>query len=320
LITEACGGFDEPEDDWYWNKKESPGTPMPYLKGLNFVIGFRCSWLQLEKIQDTIIDELFEPPQIGPDKLPNGVDARLLYLKFGPKHTFRQIYHIIDKLRAENDFTTKPEIPGWWREEMLYTVIHEMSRYLHKYLERNSKSDSQANIPITPGEDIYPSLHGFARPPQTLAAPDADAKFDLEDCVVVIENNLADDRNEDEDLPENPADTPARPPTAISMTIKLTKLFPEKNDETNQPMINKANVDIKGFWQAIKEGVRFDRKKHEVGWESRASDKSIIFNTVMRKGDLVDAVNNLHVGGEDKILFVIVSFLDFKPITLANFP
>ena len=60
LVKKKGGGFSVQRKGWFNNSDESGQFQRrPYNKGLSFIIGFQCSWLELERIEDFVVKALF---------------------------------------------------------------------------------------------------------------------------------------------------------------------------------------------------------------------------------------------------------------------
>jgi hypothetical protein len=83
LVKRKGGGFAAPKAEWFDNSDENGKfRSRSYNGGLTFVMGFQCTWLELEKIENFITKDLFSPTgRVRSDGIPERAlhleDARL---------------------------------------------------------------------------------------------------------------------------------------------------------------------------------------------------------------------------------------------------
>lgn len=144
-----------PRTKWCWGRGKQP---IKFRKGFHFVIGFKCTWLDLEKVVDFIIAELFKEAGCT---FKEDVQQRFLHIELGYPTATRQMYHIIDGIKRDFPFTADTSVPGWWREESLYTTISYCALYLHSWLKSNQREQDKHSQAIKVGTDMYLDLFNF---------------------------------------------------------------------------------------------------------------------------------------------------------------
>lgn len=106
LVRKEGGGFDVPDAEWFDNV-DGIGRfqRRPYDNGLTFVMGFQITWLELERIEDYIVKQLYT--KTG-RYLPGHLPERLLHLKPRLSDTSIRVHYLIEKVKKEFKFNEAP--------------------------------------------------------------------------------------------------------------------------------------------------------------------------------------------------------------------
>lgn len=106
LVRKKGGGFTLPDQKWFDNVDASGRFQRRgYDEGLTFVRGLQITWLELERIEDFIVNNLYT--KTG-GVLPGGLPERLIHLEPDTSDTLIRIEYLIDIIKKKFRFNEVP--------------------------------------------------------------------------------------------------------------------------------------------------------------------------------------------------------------------
>lgn len=285
LVKMKGGGYPIQEKGWFENVDENGYFHRkPYNNGLTFVMGFHCTWLELEKIEDFVVKELFIPT--GRNLLGGGVE-RLLHLELdkNKSDTTMRLSYIIGEIQKRFPFTTTDTIPRHFRAFQIWKLIQTASRHIQTVVDSAlSASGSSSSLPVQVSSDIYFDHSNFRRPRGASPKPDKNSKYELSDCRFVVTKTT---RSEGK------------------VEIPLIDLL-DKPAGSEVHVINK-NINFGHFMKALEEHMGFARDVHDACRRLEFAPDEHILRPIRSKGDLIATIKELHVPASMEMPLLMVS-------------
>lgn len=133
MVKRKGGGFLAPAPAWYNNIDECGNFwRRLYDDGLTFVMGFQCTWLELEKVEDFIIKELFT---LTGRTLSHDVAERVLHLESGLVNTSISMHNLVEKIMDKFAFTKAEQIPAHFRFHQILNLITTAKGRIEKQIK-----------------------------------------------------------------------------------------------------------------------------------------------------------------------------------------
>ncbi|KAH6682001.1 hypothetical protein B0J14DRAFT_557407 [Halenospora varia] len=175
-------------------------------------------------------------------------------------------------------FKSDTSVPGWWREESLYTTISYCALYLHSWLKSNQREQDKHSQAIKVGTDMYLDLLNFPCPPGAGPPPNENKKWPLHlYCLVIARKadivlaDLDSSTSSSEEkviisLPDILLSPPTQPGQPDANAAKVPK-------DKKPHFFRASNLSRATFWDLLMEHLQFYSEAEKLKKTEHPSDE-----------------------------------------------